>query len=86
MDISSPFLTLDNLNTNNFFDDISHVEDQKISEGINNTNYQNESSTDKSHYLTENAKFATEIASRKRSRLTIISSLIQKIKNITFEI
>ena len=86
MYISSPFLILDNLNMNNFFDDISHVEDQKISEGINNTNYQNESSTDKSHYLTENAKFATEIASPKRSRLTIILSLIQKIENITFEI
>ena len=86
MDISSPFLTLDNLNTNNFFDDISHVEDQKISEGINNTNYQNESSVDMSHYLTANATFATEIASRKRSRLTIILLLIQKIENITFEI
>ena len=71
---------------NNFFDDISHVEDQKISEGINNTNYQNESSTDMSHYLTANATFATEIASPKRSRLTIILSLIQKIENITFEI
>ena len=52
-------------------------------------NYQNESSIDMSHYLTENAKFATEIASRKRSRSNIPSEcreLLQKIKNITFEI
>ena len=46
-------------------------------------NYQNESSIDMSHYLTENAKFATEIASRKRSRSNIPSEcreLLQKNK------
>ena len=89
MYINSPFLTLDNFDKNDFFDDISHVEDQKISEGINNVNYENESSVDMSHYLTENAKFATEIATRKRSRSNIPSEcreLLQKIKNITFEI
>ena len=83
-----PFLTLDNFDENDFFNDISHVEDQKISEGINNMNYQDESPIDMSHYQTENAKFATEIASRKRSRSNIPSEwceLLQKIKNITFE-
>ena len=87
MYINLPFLTLDNFDKNDFFDDISHVEDQKISEGINNRNYENESSIDMSHYLTENAKFA-EIASRKRSRSDIPSEcreLLQKIKNINFE-
>ena len=39
------------------FDDISHVEDQKISKGINNLNYENESSIEMSHYLIENAKY-----------------------------
>ena len=52
-------------------------------------NYQDESFIDRSHYQTENAKLATEIASRKRSRSNIPSEcreLIQKQKNITFEI
>ena len=74
--------------TNDFFDSISHVRDQKMSEGINNMNYQNESSIDMFHYLTENTKFATEIASRKRPRSNIPSEcreLLQKIKSITFE-
>ena len=87
--IHSPFLTLDNFDTNNCFDDVSHVEDQKISEGINNTNYQDESSIDMSHNQTGNEKFATEIASREKSRSKIPSEcreLLQKIRNITFEI
>ena len=66
---------------NDFFNDISHVEDQKISEGINNMNYQDESPIDMSHYQTENAKFATEIARRKSSRSNIPSEwdeLLQK--------
>ena len=81
MSINLPFLTLDNFDVNDFFNDISHVEDQKISEGINNMNYQNESPTDMSHYQTENAKFATEIARRKSSRSNIPSEwdeLLQK--------
>ena len=44
--INSLFLTLDNFDANDYFDDISHVEDQKISEGINNMTYQDESSID----------------------------------------
>ena len=73
MYINSPFLTFDNFVTNDFFDDISHAKDQKISEGINNMNYQDESFIGMSHYQTENAKLATEIASRKRSRSNIPS-------------
>ena len=44
-------------------------------------NYQDEGFIDRSHYQTENAKLATEIASRKRSRSNIPSEcreLIQK--------
>ena len=44
-------------------------------------NYQNESPIDMSHYQTENAKFATEIARRKGSRSNIPSEwdeLLQK--------
>ena len=44
--INSLFLTLDNFDANDYFDDISHVEDQKISEGINNMTHQDESSID----------------------------------------
>ena len=73
MYINSPFLTFDNFVTNDFFDDISHAKDQKISEGINNMNDQDESFIGMSHYQTENAKLATEIASRKRSRSNIPS-------------
>ena len=83
MYINSPFLTLDNFDMNNFFNNISHVEDQKISEGIYNMNNQDESPIDMCHYQTENAKFATEIDSRKRSRSNIVISecreLLQKI-------
>ena len=73
MYINSPFLTFDNFATNDFFHDISHAKDKKISEGINNMNYQEESFIDMSHYQIENAKLATEIASRKRSRSNIPS-------------
>ena len=38
MHINSPFLALDNFDMNDFFDDISHAKDQKISEGIDNMN------------------------------------------------
>ena len=44
-------------------------------------NYQDESSIDVSHYLTENARFAIEIASRKKLRSNIPSEcreLLQK--------
>ena len=81
-------MTLDNLNTNDFFDGISHVEDQKISEETDNMNYQNDSSIDMVHYLTENVKFTTKFANRKRSWSKILSKcrdILQKIKNITFE-
>ena len=64
--INSLFLTLDNFDANDYFDEISHVEDQEVSEGINNMTYQDEISIDMSHFQIENAKFATEIASRKR--------------------
>ena len=60
-----------------------------MSEGINKMIYQNESSIGMSHYLTENAKFATEITSRKRSRSNVpleYHELLQKIKNIAFEV
>ena len=43
-------------------------------------NYQNESSIDMSHYLIENAKFATEIASRKDHDLTFHQNAVSYYK------